>query len=128
LKRGFGFFALKWPQQDNSVPDLPVPLCLPVLLAMNAYLLSDHLLNFIAPAAFVALGLVLLTRLLSVFSRSKSAAAPALWAQLAIILIANLVVLVVGLLVFGKDGKMATYAALVVVAATCQWLFSRKRI
>jgi hypothetical protein len=95
---------------------------------MNAHLLADHLLNFIAPAAFVALGLVFLTRLLSVFSRSKSAAARSLWAQVAIIFVVNLAVLMIGLLVFGKDGKMATYAALVLAAATCQWLFSRKRI
>ena len=94
---------------------------------MTAYLFADHLLNFIAPAAFVALVLVLLTRFFSLFSRSKCTAALALWAQVAIIFVANLVVLIVGLLIFGKDGKMATYAALVVVAAICQWLFSRGR-
>ena len=92
---------------------------------MTAYLLTNHLLNFIAPAAFVAFALVLMTRLLSGFSRSKSAATPGLWAQAAIIFVANLTVLVAGLLLFGNDGKMATYAALVVVAGLCQWLLRR---
>jgi hypothetical protein len=34
-------------------------------------------------------------------------------------------VLLVGLWWWGVDGKMATYAALVGVVASCQWLFSR---
>ena len=41
--------------------------------------------------------------------------------------IANMVVLVAGLILFGNDGKMATYAALVVVAAVCQWVMGRVR-
>jgi hypothetical protein len=36
-------------------------------------------------------------------------------------------VLVAGLAWWGVDGKMATYAALVVVIATSQWLFGRAR-
>jgi hypothetical protein len=123
LKRRLGFSALKWLQQN----DFYAGPFRSFLALMNTYLLADHLLNFIAPAAFVALGLVLLTRLFGFFSRSKSAAARAVWVQVAIIFIANLAVLVGGLLIFGKDGKMATYAALVLVAALCQWLFSRAK-
>ena len=36
--------------------------------------------------------------------------------------VAVLLVLVAGLVFFGHDGKMLTYAAMVVVAATCQWV------
>lgn len=89
---------------------------------MTAYLLTDHLLNFMAPALFVALGLVLLTRLLGRFLRSKRAPAQSLWAQVAIIFIVNLLVLAAGLVFFGNDGKMLTYTALVLCAAACQWV------
>jgi hypothetical protein len=87
---------------------------------MTAYLLTDHLLNFVAPALFVALGSVLLTRLTGRFFRSKMPPRQSLWSQVAIVFIVNLLVLVVGLLFFGNDGKMLTYTALVLCAALCQ--------
>jgi hypothetical protein len=87
---------------------------------MTAYLLTDHLLNFMAPALFVALGLVLLARLMSRFFRSKRPLTQRLWAQVAIIFVVNLLVLTAGLVFFGNDGKMPTYAALVLCAAVCQ--------
>ena len=87
---------------------------------MTAYLLTDHLLNFMAPALFVALGLVLLTRLLGRFFRSKRPVAQSLRVQIAIMFIVNLLVLAAGLVFFGNDGKMLTYAALVLCAAACQ--------
>ena len=87
---------------------------------MTAYLLTDHLLNFMAPALFVALGLVLLARLTSRFFKSKRPPALSLYAQAAIIFIVNMLVLLVGLVVFGTDGKLPTYAALVLGAAVCQ--------
>ena len=93
---------------------------------MTAYLLADHLLNFIAPAAFVALTLVLLARVFSWLSRSKKATARNGWVQIAILFIANVLVLTAGLVVFGSDGKILTYAALVVVAALCQWAPGRR--
>jgi len=34
-------------------------------------------------------------------------------------------VLLAGLWVFGRDGKMLTYAALVLAGASCQWLLQR---
>lgn len=92
---------------------------------MTAYLLSNHLFNFIAPAAAVALLLVLFTSFFARFSKHKRAAAPGFWTQLAIIFVANLAVLAAGLVVFGSDGRMVTYAALVLVAALCQWLLRR---
>ncbi len=92
---------------------------------MTAYLLADHLLNFIAPAAFVALMLVLLARVFSRFFRSKRPLAPGLWVQVAIVFIVNLLVLISGLVFFGNDAKMLTYAGLVLAAAACQWILWR---
>ena len=92
---------------------------------MTAYLLTNHLLNFMAPAAFVAVLLVLLPRLFSGFFKSKRPLAQAVWMQFAIVFVAGMAVLVAGLLIFGHDGKMLTYAALVVVAALCQWVLLR---
>ena len=89
---------------------------------MSAYLLTNHLLNFMAPALFVALGLVLATRLMGQFFRSKRPLAQSLYAQVAIVFVVNVLTLAVGLVVFGNDGKMLTYAALVLGAALCQSL------
>ncbi|TAG33263.1 MAG: hypothetical protein EAZ34_08005 [Polaromonas sp.] len=89
---------------------------------MSAYLLTNHLLNLVAPALFVALGLALATRLMGQFFRSKRPPAQSLYAQVAIIFVVNVLTLVVGLVVFGNDGKMLTYAALVLGAALCQTL------
>ncbi|MGB4116978.1 MAG: hypothetical protein WBK51_10575 [Polaromonas sp.] len=89
---------------------------------MTAYLLTDHLLNFIAPAAVVALLLVLFARVFSRFLVSKRPIVQSIWAQTAIIFIVNVGVLVVGLVIFGNDGKMATYAALVLASGICLWV------
>jgi hypothetical protein len=92
---------------------------------MTAYLLTNHLLNFIAPAACVALLLVLLSRLSLGLFKSKQPLAQAWWAQAAIIFIVGVAISTAGLMVFGRDGKMMTYAALVVGAAVCQWILIR---
>ena len=92
---------------------------------MTAYLLLDHILNFIAPAAVVALLLVLLARVFSRFLMSKRSHTQSIWAQAAIIFIVNVVVLALGLVIFGNDGKMATYAALVVASSVSQWMLWR---
>ena len=89
---------------------------------MTAYLLTDHILNFIAPAGVVALLLVLLGRVFSRFLISKKPVSQSIWAQAATIFIVNVVVLATGLVFFGNDGKMATYAAMVLAAAVCQWV------
>ncbi len=83
--------------------------------------LVDHLLNFIAPAFFMAVTLAIATALLM----KKRSGTPALWAQAAINFIAGVVVLAAGLAYFGRDGMIATYAALVFVCGTGQWLLSR---
>ncbi len=90
---------------------------------MTAYLLTNHLLNFMAPAALLALLLAGLSRLL--LFKSKRPFIRKWWAQAAILFVINSVILLAGLLFFGRDGKMLTYAALVLGAAFCQWLMLR---
>ncbi|MDD2545514.1 MAG: hypothetical protein PHI55_04430 [Burkholderiaceae bacterium] len=81
----------------------------------------NHLLNFVAPAAALALALVLGAR----FGVSRMPLAPVWWAQLAIHFAVGCAVLLGGLVLLGRDGKMLTYAALVLAMASCQWLLLR---
>lgn len=92
---------------------------------MSAYLLINHLLNFMAPAVLLALLLVVMARLFFGFFESKKPFVKTWWAQAAIIFVVNVIILTAGLLFFGHDGKMLTYAALVLGAAFCQWLLLR---
>jgi len=92
---------------------------------MTAYLLTNHLLNLVAPAAALALLALLLASFFGRFSDSKRPVAQSIGVRLTIIFIVNLMVLVAGLVLFGNDGKMATYAALVLAAATCQWILGK---
>lgn len=81
----------------------------------------NHLLNFVAPAFGVALLLALGAK---VFWR-KRPAAQGLLAQVAINSVVGCAVLTAGLVWFGRDGKMATYAVLVLACATVQWVLQR---
>ena len=80
-----------------------------------------HLANFLAPA--LAVGFLL--ALIGPFLIKKSAANNGFIVQAAINCIAGSLALIVGLWFFGRDGKMATYAALLVVSATSQWMGAR---
>jgi hypothetical protein len=82
--------------------------------------LSLHLLGFVAPALAVALMVALASRVLMPGRTARRS----WWVQFAINTIAGAAVLVAGLWFFGVDGKMATYAVLVVAVATAQWLGS----
>jgi hypothetical protein len=88
---------------------------------VNALDLFRHMLSFAAPALAVALALASGGRWLL----PASAPRPAWWQLLAINFLAGLAVLAAGLWHFGLDGKMQTYAALVLVVATTQWLTGR---
>ncbi|MCZ8254931.1 MAG: hypothetical protein O9327_04620 [Polaromonas sp.] len=89
---------------------------------MTFYLLANHLLNLVLPAAAVALLLVSATQLMGGVFKSKRPLAHTWYGQAAIIFVANVLVLVAGLVFFGHDGKMLTYAAMVAGAAVCQWV------
>jgi len=80
--------------------------------------LLDHLLNFIAPALVVGLLVAAMAPVLMKKSRPHHS-----WLiQSAINSGANVLVLLAGMLIFGHDGKMATYAAMVITCASSQWL------
>lgn len=81
----------------------------------------NHLLNFVAPAFFMALGLALCARIF----KQKKPGAQSFIAQVAINFILGSLVLLAGLWLFSRDGKMASYAALVGLSALCQWVLSR---
>ena len=89
---------------------------------MTLYLLANHLLNFVLPALAVALLLVFFSRVLDGVFRSSSPVAATWWMQTAIVFAANVAVLAAGLVFFGHDGKMLTYAGMVAGAAACQWI------
>ncbi|MDP9898600.1 hypothetical protein [Variovorax ginsengisoli] len=88
---------------------------------MSAFSFVDHLLNFALPALFVALVVAFVSR----FTLPRRPSAPAFWRQVALNSAVGLLALEAGLLLFGRDGKMLTYAALVVGCGTCQWWMSR---
>ena len=82
-----------------------------------------HLLNFGAPAAFVALLMVFIPR----FLMRKRPQVPVWWTQFAINFIVCLSALLIGLVVLGRDGKMLTYLALAVCCASSQWWMLRAK-
>lgn len=81
----------------------------------------NHLLNFVAPAAAVALLLVLTGGWIGPKGRPTMAA----WRRFAVLFTVGVAVLAAGLALLGRDGKMFTYAALVLSCATCQWMLAR---
>lgn len=81
----------------------------------------NHLLNFVAPAAALAL----LLTLAGGWIGPKGRPAMAAWRRFAILFVVGVAVLAAGLGFLGRDGKMFTYAGLVLACATCQWLLVR---
>ena len=88
---------------------------------MNPLDVTRHVLNFIAPALFVALALVFVSRWL----KPKGVQTLAWWWQAGVNALVGVAVLLLGLWSFGVDGKMATYAALSAACASSQWLMNR---
>lgn len=84
---------------------------------MGLWSLLIHLANFVLPA--LVLGLVLAV-LAPIFAGNR-AAARILLTQAAINFVVGVLALVAGLVLFGNDGKMATYGALVLATGTAQW-------
>jgi len=90
-------------------------------LKMGPLDLFLHLLSFMAPAVAVALLVALAARIVM----PRKSAPRSWWAQALVNSAVGVLVLAAGLWHFGVDGKMATYAALVVAVASCQWVGSR---
>ena len=88
---------------------------------MGSLALLNHAINFAAPALWLALLMPLLSRYLM----KKSTLTHTLLMQIAIHFIVLMLVLVFGLWVFGRDGKMLTYLAMVLLSATSQWLMRK---
>ena len=88
---------------------------------MTALALLNHVLNFLAPALWLALLLPLVSR----WVFRKRAKKTGLGLQVAVNFALCLLVLGLGLWFFGRDGKMATYLAMTVTGATSQWLMLR---
>ncbi len=78
-----------------------------------------HLSGFAAPALALGLAMPLLARW--VLPRPP---AVRYRVQAAIVFAAGFAALTAGLAWFGRDGKMASYAGLVLAAATAQWLLA----
>jgi hypothetical protein len=81
----------------------------------------NHLLNFAMPALVLAAFLVATAW----WRRRKKPTAMPLWGQFSLQAVLGMAVLGGGLWIYGVDGKMATYAALAVVAASVQWAIER---
>ena len=83
---------------------------------MGALELLNHLVNFLAPALTVAVVLAFLGPFLVL----KRPGAPVLLAQAAINSVAGILGLVLGLWFFGRDGKMASYGAMLLLCCLAQ--------
>ena len=75
-----------------------------------------HLVGFVLPALALAPAVVLIGRFLGL----KSPSARSLQAQLAINFAVCVAVLMLGLALLGKDGRMLTYGALVLASAAAE--------
>jgi hypothetical protein len=84
--------------------------------------LLAHLAGFVAPALVVALMLCLMPRI----RRSGRQGSRRWISDLAWLWLAGVLVLLAGLLYFDRDGKMATYAVLVLVQGSLGWWLQRR--
>lgn len=90
---------------------------------MGPYEQIIHTLNFVAPAWGVALFCVLMARFGA--RAGLRASRGGLFKQLVVSAVLGMVALGAGLFLWDVDGKMTSYAALVVVCGTTQWLMCR---
>ncbi|MBF6630120.1 MAG: hypothetical protein ITG01_03065 [Comamonas sp.] len=80
----------------------------------------NHLLNFVAPAVFVSVALAGGARLVW---RQRAHLLP--WYHMASVnALLGVLVLALGLVLTGQDGRMGTYAVLLLATGSCQWLMS----
>lgn len=81
----------------------------------------NHLANFFAPALVLAPLMVLAGHMFW----GQRAQVGGWLIPFAIQLVVCCAVLLAGLALLGRDGKMASYSALVLVSASCEWLLLR---
>jgi hypothetical protein len=90
-----------------------------VMTSMAAGTFFWHAMNFLAPAAVVALLLGGTARLVH-----GPLLVPLGWA-VGLNFVLGSLVLGLGLVLSGSDGRLATYAFLVLAMGSCQWLLTR---
>jgi hypothetical protein len=89
---------------------------------MDVLSLIVHVLNFSAPAVAVAAWITLISPLIWRSSSPWKA-----WkSRFVLNSLAGVLMLLLGFIWFGRDGKMISYAAMVLACATSQWLLTRK--
>lgn len=84
---------------------------------MSFIALIWHIGNFLAPAAFGALMLA---------AWPAKGAKKSFRQRATLLFLSGAAVLVAGMVVFSADARMLTYAALVVVQASCLWWWRRR--
>jgi hypothetical protein len=88
---------------------------------MGPFELLNHLLNFVAPALWLAGAVTLVARIFM----TKRQVSHSLHRQAAINFVVALAVLALGLVFFGRDGKMLTYTGMAMLCGTSQWVMLR---
>ena len=88
---------------------------------MGLFAFLNHLCNFLLPALWLAGVLTWAAH----FLMPKVPQSYSLYRQFAINFVVCALVLLLGLLLFGRDGKMATYSAMALACATSQWWLGR---
>jgi hypothetical protein len=89
---------------------------------MDGLSLIVHVLNFSAPAVGVSAWITLISPLIWRGSDRWKA-----WkSRFVLNSLAGVLMLLVGMIWTGQDGKMISYAAMVLACATSQWLLTRK--
>ena len=83
--------------------------------------LMNHVLSFMAPAGALALWLAMAAPWLM----QKTFSVKRLLGYAAINFIAGVLVLLLGLGLFGRDGKMSSYVTMALVVATCQYVCAK---
>ncbi len=86
---------------------------------MTFWQLGLHLFNFLLPALVLAIFMPLAGRWVMGSGRTS------LGRRMGVHVLSGLAVLGTGLWLHGQDGKMSTYIALLLVAATAEWLMQR---
>jgi hypothetical protein len=84
---------------------------------MTFFAFFGHVAGLVAPAVVLAVLLWLAARL----RRGWRSTGRGVGLELGLLTVAGVAVLLAGLVYFGRDGKMATYAGLAIVQGTLAW-------